>query len=153
MAGDVDDVIHPAHDPEIAIGISAGPVAGEINVFAVDRWNVLPVALAEAFVVAMDGAHHARPGPSHRQIAPLVDADAAAFQVDHIGGNARQGQGAGAWFGGGGPRQGADHHAAGLRLPPGVDDGAAVASNHIAVPHPGFGIDGLTHRAQQPQAR
>ncbi len=38
--------------------------------------------------------------------------------------------------------------AAGLGLPPGVDDRAAALANHIIVPGPGLGVDRLTHGAQ-----
>ena len=41
---------------------------------------------------------------------------------------------------------------AGFGLPPGVDDGAAVAADDFAIPHPGFGVDGLADGAEQAQA-
>ncbi len=42
---------------------------------------------------------------------------------------------------------------AGLGLPPGVDDRAALVTNDSVIPHPGFGVDRLTHAAEQPQPR
>ncbi len=39
----------------------------------------------------------------------------------------------------------------GFSLPPGINDGAFLAADHFAIPHPGFGIDGLSHRAQESQ--
>ena len=45
-----------------------------------------------------------------------------------------------------------DQDAAGLGLPPGVDDRAAVVADDAVVPEPGLGIDRLADRAQQAQA-
>ncbi len=45
-----------------------------------------------------------------------------------------------------------DQDAAGLGLPPGVDDRAAPVADHAVVPQPGFGIDRLADRAEQAQA-
>jgi hypothetical protein len=42
---------------------------------------------------------------------------------------------------------------AGLGLPPGVDDRAAVAADRPPVPHPGLGVDRLADRAEQAQRR
>ena len=44
-----------------------------------------------------------------------------------------------------------DQNAAGLGLPPGVDDRAAVIADDAIIPFPGFGIDRLADRAEQPQ--
>ena len=44
-----------------------------------------------------------------------------------------------------------DQNAAGLGLPPGIDDRAAVVADHAVIPFPGFGIDRLADRAEQPQ--
>ena len=51
------------------------------------------------------------------------------------------------------PGSGRHHDAAGLGLPPGIDDRAALAADLAVVPHPRFGIDPFADRAQQPQAR
>ncbi len=45
-----------------------------------------------------------------------------------------------------------DQDAAGLGLPPGVDDRAAPLADHVVVPEPGLGIDRLADRAEQLQA-
>src|SRR5262249_21364229 len=47
---------------------------------------------------------------------------------------------------------GSDHNGAGFCLPPRINDGAATVTDDFAVPHPGFGIDGLTNGAEQAQA-
>jgi hypothetical protein len=49
-------------------------------------------------------------------------------------------------------RERGDHDRAGLGLPPGVDDRAALAADHLAVPQPRLRVDRLADRAEQPQA-
>ena len=51
----------------------------------------------------------------------------------------------------GGARQRRDEDAAGLGLPPGVDDRAAVLADHVVVPLPRFRIDRLADGAEQAQ--
>ena len=50
------------------------------------------------------------------------------------------------------PGSGVMQNAAGLGLPPGVDDRAAVLADHVVVPFPGFRIDRLADGAEQFQA-
>src|SRR5204863_8443603 len=50
-------------------------------------------------------------------------------------------------------REGGDQDVARLRLPPGVDDRAALTADHLVVPEPGLGVDGLAHGPEQPQRR
>src|SRR5262249_23728280 len=42
-----------------------------------------------------------------------------------------------------------DHDGAGFRLPPCVDDRAAIVADFLAIPHPGFGVDGLADSTEQ----
>ena len=49
-------------------------------------------------------------------------------------------------------RQWRDHEAAGLGLPPGIHDRAALLADHGVVPAPGFRVDRLADGAQQAQA-
>ena len=67
MAGDVQHVVHPAHDPEVAVLVAAGAVGGEVDVR-----HLAPVLLAIAFVVAVDRPQHRRPGLADHQEAALV---------------------------------------------------------------------------------
>ena len=48
-------------------------------------------------------------------------------------------------------RQGRDEDAAGLRLPPGIDDRAAAVADDAVIPFPGLRIDRLADRAEEPQ--
>ena len=152
MAGDVDDVIHSSHHPEIAIVISARPIPSEVEVRSICRANGFPIALPEALGIAMNGAHHAWPRGSYRQVSALVWSTAIALCINDVRLDSREGQGGRAWLGGGRSRERADHYATGFGLPPGVHDGAASTAHHIAVPHPGFRVDRFTDSAQQAQA-
>jgi hypothetical protein len=51
------------------------------------------------------------------------------------------------------PGERGDHVAAGLGLPPRVDDRAALATDVGVVPHPRLGVDGLADGAEHPQRR
>ena len=57
VAADVDDVVDAAHEPEVAVGVLARAVAGEVA-----AGNVGPVGLLVALGVAVDGAGHGGPG-------------------------------------------------------------------------------------------
>src|SRR3954462_15940784 len=46
-----------------------------------------------------------------------------------------------------------DHMAAGLGLPPRIDDRAAATANRLVTPHPGLRIDRLPHRSEDSQRR
>ena len=72
-------------------------------------------------------------------------------RFDHFRLNAEERPRGRAGLGGRGAGQRRDEDGAGFGLPPGIDDGAAVVADLLAIPHPGFGIDGLAHGAQQAQ--
>src|SRR5258708_15195296 len=56
MAGDVDDVVHPSHDPEVPVGVTPRAVAR-----AVDARKPLPVLLDVAVGVLVDRTQHRGP--------------------------------------------------------------------------------------------
>src|SRR2546430_618624 len=63
---DVHDVVHPAHEPEIAILVHLGPVAGEVHLLPRSvglhiLLRALPVRLDVPVWVAVDPAEHGRP--------------------------------------------------------------------------------------------
>ena len=74
-------------------------------------------------------------------------------RVDDLRDNAEEGPRGGAGLELGRARQRRDQNAAGLGLPPGVDDRAAAVADHPVIPLPGFGIDRLADRAEQAQTR
>ena len=57
VSADVEDVVDAAHEPEVAVGVLACSVAGEVAAL-----DVGPVGFLVAFGVAVDGAGHAGPG-------------------------------------------------------------------------------------------
>ena len=66
--------------------------------------------------------------------------------------DAEEGTRRGARLQAGAARQRGDQDAAGLGLPPGVDDRAAGVADHVVVPLPRLRVDGLAHGAQHPEA-
>ncbi len=148
VTGDVDDVVHPADDPKIAIWILAGGVADHV-----DRWpETGEIGLNEPLVVTIEGTQHARPGCGDDE-----HTDAAVQRLSLLGvqlrGDPRQRVSCRARFGGGLPGDRRDHYPACLGLPPGVDDRAALTADHPVVPQPCLRIDRLTDRAENPQRR
>ena len=148
VSRDVHDVVHPPEQPQVAVLVALGAVAGEVA-----PGEALPVRLDEALVVAVDAPGHARPRLGDHEVAALAVAHRVAVVVDHVGGDAGERRHGGTRLGGGDPGQRRDHDAAGLGLPPGVDDGAAIATDVGAVPDPRLGVDRLPHRTEEPQAR
>ena len=146
VARHVHDVVHPAQQPEVAVGVHPGPVAGEIAALVGG-----PVGLAVALGVAPDAPQHRRPGAGDGEVA-AAGGHRGAVGVHHLGEDPGQGPGGRARLGDGGAGQRGDHVAAGLGLPPGVHHRAAPAADVAVVPHPRLGVDGLPHRAQHPQA-
>ncbi len=148
MAGDVEHVVDPAHDPVVAVLVAAGAVAGEVA-----ARDVGPVLLLIPFVVAVEGAEHRRPRLADDQEAALVGAERLAVLGDDVRDDARQRAGRRPRHRRRGARQRRDHDRAGLGLPPGVHDRAPTAADDLVIPHPRLGVDRLADRAQQAEAR
>ena len=75
MAGDFDDVVDAAQDPDVAVMVALRGVAREI-----DAGNAAPVFALEALVVAVDGAEHRGPGLLNREVAGFSGAHRLALQ-------------------------------------------------------------------------
>ncbi len=102
-------------------------------------------------MVAIDGAHHAGPSVEDDEIARRLAFENVAVGIDDGRLHAEEGQRRGAGLELGGARQRRDENAAGLRLPPRVDDRTALLADHVVVPLPRFRVDRLAHGAEQPE--
>ena len=138
VSGDVQHVVDPAGDPEVAVLIPPRAVAR-----AVEAVELLEVGGLEPLVVSVHGAHDAGPGPAEHQVALPRAADLGALFVQQRRLDAEEGPAGRAGFGGRGARQRGDHVTARLRLPERVDHGAAGVAHHTVVPQPRLRIYGL----------
>ena len=146
VARHVNDVVHPARDPVIAVRVPPRAVAGRI--FAGEGREI---GLKEAVMIAPDRPHLPRPASCDDQIALGRAFQHLALGIDDLGHDARHGQGRRSGFQISCAGHGRDHRPSGFRLPPGVDDRAAILADHMMIPAPGFGIDRLANRAEQAQ--
>ena len=144
MAGDVDHVVDAARDPVVAVGVAAAAVAREIL-----AGIGAEIGVEEALGIAIDRAHLARPAVGDAEIAAHRALQNLALGVDELELDPRQGLGRRARFERRGAGQGRDETGAGLGLPPGVDNGAALLADDAVVPQPGLRIDRFAHGAQQ----
>ena len=150
MAGHVQHVVDTAGDTEVTpVGTAHCAVAGQVNRAAHFFGEV---TLLETLGVVPDGADHRRPGAFDHQHAARTVGQVVAGFVHDGGHDAGQWQRAAAGHEGCGTWQRRHHVAAGFRLPEGVDDGATLVAHVFVVPHPGLGVDGLTHRTEDAQA-
>jgi hypothetical protein len=133
--------------PVVAVRVAPRAVAGEIG-----SGEVAEIGGEEALVVAIDGAHLARPavGDHQRALARSLETLALAIDDRELDPEHRLGRAAGLERGGAG--EGGDHVPAGLGLPPGVDDRAAPLADFLVVPLPRLGIDRLADSAEHFQA-
>ena len=94
-----------------------------------------PVGIVVAFIVAVHGTNNGWPGFTDDQYAALIGfGDAVAVGIDNVSVNAWQRQGTGTGFGSHGTGNGRDHVGAGFGLPPGINSGAAFATNNFVIP-------------------
>src|SRR6266704_1426895 len=149
MAGDVNHVIHPAGDPIVAVLVSAAAVSSKEHT-RVER----EVGLDDALVIAIDGPHHPWPGKLETQVASnTVPAPLVPLLIDYARLHAKEGQGRRAGLGFDRAGQRGNENPAGLGLPPGVHNRAALFADDAEIPMPLRALDWLTDCAEHPQAR
>src|SRR5499427_8464826 len=146
MAGDVDHVVHAAGDPVVAVGVTAAAVAGEV--FA---GIGLEIGVDEALVVAVDRAHHARPGIDDAEVAGRGALQHLALAVHDLRNDAEERLRRRARLETRRAGERRDQNAAGFGLPPRVDDRATALADHVVIPLPRLRIDRLADGAEQPQ--
>src|SRR5581483_2704821 len=133
VTGDVHHVVDTTQQPEVAVVVDLAAVAREVAAL-----EARPVRLLVALGIAVDASEHPRPRAGQREVA-AAPFDLVALLVDHLGTDAGQWEGRRAGLEGGGARQRRDHDAAGLGLPPRVDDRAAAGADVLPVPDPRLG--------------
>ena len=67
MAGDVQDIIHAASDPVVAVQVPAAAVSGEI-----ETGELAEIGIGEPFVVAVNRARLAGPRAGEAKVASVV---------------------------------------------------------------------------------
>src|SRR6185312_7717888 len=146
VSADVDNVIDAAHKPEVAVGVHACAVAGEI-----DSGNVREIGLLIPLRIAPDRPRQRGPWLFDDQQTAVPCGHGFTFFCHDFGHDAEERPCRRtrlccyrAWYG-------SDHDRSRLGLPPRVDDGAFLFPDFAVIPHPGLGIDRLTHSAEQPQ--
>src|SRR5665648_446409 len=151
VPGDVDHVVDPAEDPEVAVGRLHGPVARHVRPVApvlaiLVRAVLLVVGLDEPLGRAPDrleapgpgvaDADVARPAASRLEHVAVLGIYPAIYDEDARPAAARLHR---LQCG-----QGAAQETAVLGLPPGVDDGCLALADTFAVPAPDLRLDRLT---------
>mmetsp|Transcript_18634 Transcript_18634/g.57868 ORF Transcript_18634/g.57868 Transcript_18634/m.57868 type:complete len:263 (-) Transcript_18634:973-1761(-) len=146
MATHVDDVVHTAGDPNVAVGVSPCAVAAEVVAFARRE-----VGRLVALLVAVHCAHHSGPRAldAEQPLGLSLELLALGAHQRHL--HAKEGVARGARELRPHARQRGDHVPARLGLPPRVHHGAALFAHHLEVPAPRLRVDGLAHRAQHAQ--
>ena len=146
MAGNVDHVVDAAGDPVVAVFIAAAAVAGEV----LARVG-LEIGVDETLMIAEHCAHLARPDVGDAQIsgARALEYLAFASTISGLHAEERQRRRAGLLLDRAGQRR--DQDAAGLGLPPRIDDRATAIADDAVIPLPRFRIDRLADGAEQPQ--
>src|SRR5258708_17609465 len=119
MAGHVDDVVDPAGDPVIAVLVATRAVAREV----LARMG-LEIGVDETLMIAEHGAHLAGPRIRDAEIAARRAFEHLALRIHDLRNDAEERPRGRAGLEARGARQRRDKDAAGLRLPPGIDDRA-----------------------------
>ena len=142
VAGNIDYVVHTAGNPVIAILVATAAIASKIFALVGGK-----IGLLEAFMVAIKRAHLPRPRIGDAEISFRGAVQWLTVSIDDLWPDAEERQRCRAGLELRRPRQRSNENAAGLSLPPGIDDRATAVANHFMVPHPGLRIDRLADRA------
>src|SRR6266704_2869284 len=148
MTGYVQNVVHSPHDPEIPVFIFARAIAGKVRA----AWNLRPVLLHIPVGIAVDCPQHGGPGLPDYEITTGAQGHRLALHGHDFRNHAEERASGRTWLRRNRAWDRCDHDGAGLRLPPGIHDRAAVMADHLAIPHPSLEINRLTDRAEQTQA-
>src|SRR5690606_27396586 len=124
VTADLDHIVHPANDPEVAVLVAFGRVPRGVLA------RVLrPVLAYVAIRIAIDGSKHRRPGMLQYKITFRVVRDRVALFIYDLGLLSKEWARARAGLERNRGR-GRDHEHAGLGLPPGIHNGAFLFADH-----------------------
>ena len=140
VAAHVDHVVDPADDAEHAVGVAPGPVTGEVLAL-----EGAEVDVAAPLVVAVGGADHGRPRAVDAEVAFGLPFQGVAVAVHEDGRYAGQRISGVGGLHGAVSAEPADEDAAGLGLPPRIDERTASATDDVVVPLPSLLVDGLPY--------
>src|SRR6266850_907437 len=129
MAGDVDHIVDPAGQPVEPVLVTASAVPGEV-----EPRKGREIGRHETGVVAKDRAHLSGPGTGEAKVALAWALHQLAVIVDDDGFDAKEGSRRGSRLQRCGARDRGDQDSAGLGLPPGVDNRAALLADMIVIP-------------------
>ena len=104
-------------------------------------------------MVAIDGTHLAGPGTGDAQITVDHALQLVVLAIHQNRHDAEERARRRPGLGDGGAGKRGDQDAAGLGLPPGIDNRAAAFADHVVIPHPGFRIDRLADTSQKTKRR
>jgi len=143
VTGHVDHVVDAPGDPVVAVFIASRTVTGEI-VAGVG----FEIGVDHALRIAVHTADLPRPTGLYRQHATAGAAEFLAVFIQQHGLHAEHRLGGAARLDTLRADQGAEHDAAGLGLPPGIHNRAALLAYGVEVPVPGFRVDRFADAAQ-----
>ena len=142
MSADFDYVVYTSLNTDVAISVFRCGISCEIHVR--DR---IPISLI-ASRIFVDCAHLARPGMADNQETTFAGTNRIAALVNYISFDARQRTCSAARFKWQDDRGANQNHAC-FRLPPCIHNRQLITPNMLAIPHPGFWINWLTHATKQ----
>src|SRR6266516_3726675 len=144
VAGDIQDIIDPANNPEIAIFITARAIAGEITAF-----EFAPILSLVPLLVTVDRAQHRRPRTPDDQFSAHVRPHFVPFFIDNGWFDTEEWKRCATrlrWNCTGKRR---DQNRSGFSLPPRIDNGTTRAADVLIIPHPYFRINRFTDCPEQ----
>src|SRR5687767_9802013 len=144
MSADVNYIVDTPHDPKIAVLVASSPISGEVDTF-----KLRPVLLPVSLIISPDGPKHRWPWAPDNEIASFPRPYGAAITGNDVSFDSRKWFCGGTRFGGRCTRNRRDHDRTSFGLPPRIHNRTTAFANNLAVPHPRFRINRLTHCSQQ----
>ena len=146
MSRYVDNVVDTTGDPVVPILIATGTITSKVHPLVGYK-----VGVDKSLMVTVDRPHLSRPAVKQHQLAGTGSVEEVPVIVDNPRPHSEERTRGRTRLECSGTRERRDQDAAGLGLPPRIHDTAAFVPDHPVVPEPGFGIDRLADRAEDPE--